>query len=73
MYWSTSAVSWKLGLGRPWVGVIAHAWGNFLAGNSSTGMFFIFPREWMKKKEKKLIDENLFNLNEMCSLQKKVE
>ena len=27
----------------------------------------------MKKKEKKLIDENLFNLNEMCSLQKKVE
>ena len=38
---STSAVSWKLGLGRPWVGVIAHAWGNFLAGNSpQTGVFF---------------------------------
>ena len=49
---STSAVSWKLGLGRPWVGVIAHAWGNFLAGNSSTGMFFISKRVDGKRRKR---------------------
>ena len=37
------AYPWKLGLGRPWVGVIGlNAWGNFLAGNSSTPECFSF-------------------------------
>ena len=47
--------------------------GKLFGGKLIDRNVFYFQESGWKKKEKKLIDENLFNLNEMCSLQKKVE
>ena len=48
---------WKLGLGRPWVGVIGHAWGKLFGGKTpdDRNLSLGFGKEGVKVDKVKLI------------------